>query len=161
MGRMALGVGLSLLALGAALTSAQDVGVEQPKVLTSISAEEMTQLLDGLLLDYEQSTDDDGDPIFIIRFADYSGVLVFYDVTDGSAGALLFQAFFTSGEEAFPLEMVNNWNTARRYTRAYVDADGDAALESDLDLAGGVTEETIRRFIRTFSTSLPGFAEAI
>lgn len=48
-----------------------------------------------------------------------------------------------------PLGKVNEWNRTRRFGRAYLDEEGDSHLESDLDLAGGVTSERIRDFLKT------------
>jgi hypothetical protein len=42
--------------------------------------------------------------------------------------------------------------------RAYLDEDGDPALESELDLEGGVTRQAIISFLDTFEISLSQFA---
>lgn len=48
------------------------------------------------------------------------------------------------------LEHINAWNRERRFSRAYVDADGDAVLEFDLDLEGGVTLGAVDAFLNLF-----------
>lgn len=37
------------------------------------------------------------------------------------------------------LELINAWNRDKRFARAYLDEDGDAAVEMDLDLVQGVS----------------------
>ena len=56
------------------------------------------------------------------------------------------------------VQKINDWNKKQRFCRAYVDKDGDAVLESDLDLEGGVTLENIKAFIDAYRTLLPLFA---
>jgi hypothetical protein len=45
---------------------------------------------------------------------------------------------------------VNEWNQMTRFSRAYLDQEGDAIIEFDLDLESGWTREGIQEFIRTF-----------
>jgi len=56
---------------------------------------------------------------------------------------------------------MNEWNRTHRFTRAYVDTDGGATLESDLDFGGGVVKATIEAFIKGFGDVIPGFANAV
>jgi hypothetical protein len=56
------------------------------------------------------------------------------------------------------LERINAWNREHRFSRAYLDADGDPVLEADLDLSGGVAEGVIRAFLDLFEESLRAFA---
>jgi hypothetical protein len=58
-----------------------------------------------------------------------------------------------SGSDA-TLKKVNRWNETKRFSRSYIDAEGDPCLELDLDLAGGVTTERIQSFFRTCRLSL-------
>jgi len=55
------------------------------------------------------------------------------------------------------LEKVNKWNQEKRFSRAYLDEDGDPHLELDLDLEGGGTEDCVRRFIKISGASLMNF----
>lgn len=61
--------------------------------------------------------------------------------------SLLFYAAFSDGNGT--LEKVNNWNKTRKYSRSYIDNDGDPCLELDLDLVGGVTPDRIKDYLRT------------
>lgn len=44
---------------------------------------------------------------------------------------------------------VNRWNATKRYSKTYLDDDGDPHLELDLDLDGGVTRARIVDYLRT------------
>jgi hypothetical protein len=59
------------------------------------------------------------------------------------------------------LARINEWNSTKRYTRAYIDRDGDPVLEADLDLAGGSTPNAIAELFRTWSASVRLFATHI
>lgn len=55
------------------------------------------------------------------------------------------------------LEHINEWNREARFSRAYVDQDGDAVLEFDLDLEGGVTLGAVHAFLNLFDGIAFGF----
>jgi hypothetical protein len=59
------------------------------------------------------------------------------------------------------VNLVNAWNLEARWTRAYVDGDGDAVLESDIRWAGGITEANFNLFIDSYAQSLSGFTQHI
>ncbi len=59
------------------------------------------------------------------------------------------------------LKLVNEWNTSKRLSRAYVDSDGDYVLESDLEGSAGLTGKQIDVFLGTFALSLDAFKEML
>jgi hypothetical protein len=44
---------------------------------------------------------------------------------------------------------VNEWNRENRFSRAYIENDGSADLEDDLDLANGITPAGFEGFIKS------------
>jgi hypothetical protein len=79
---------------------------------------------------------------------------------EGRCTALSAVAFFGTGENGPGTDDMNAWNATRRLTRAYVTPQG-LALQSDYDLAGGVAQGAIDRFIRSYLISLATFADAL
>jgi hypothetical protein len=65
-----------------------------------------------------------------------------------SGTSLQFYAVFKATETS-SLGKVNQWNRSKRYSRSYIDKDGDPVLELDLDLAGGITRARIIDFLKT------------
>ncbi len=61
-----------------------------------------------------------------------------------------------SGRKA-TLAWVNEWNRSKRFSRAYLDREGDAVLTSDLDLEGGVSRGAVREFVNTFGSAVRAF----
>lgn len=52
------------------------------------------------------------------------------------------------------LPFVNDWNRRKKFTKAYVDDDGDFVLEGEIELVGGrVTREQFLELLRTFAVS--------
>lgn len=58
-------------------------------------------------------------------------------------------------------EDMNEWNKTKRFSRAYLDADNDLVLESDLMSDGGINKENVTRFFSVFLTSVSAFRNFI
>jgi hypothetical protein len=62
-------------------------------------------------------------------------------------------------------QVINNWNGNAKFSRARLNKDPktgteSTVIESNLDVVGGVTEDTIRHFIRSFDIELANWANA-
>jgi len=63
----------------------------------------------------------------------------FLNCQDGqNCSSVQFRAWWTS-EGAHTIEQMNQWNRERRFSAAYLDNSGNATIEFDVNLAGGVT----------------------
>ena len=69
--------------------------------------------------------------------------------------SIQFYASFSDGNAT--LKKVNEWNKNKKYSRSYLNDDGEPCLELDLDLEGGVTEARILDFLATCRISLGGW----
>lgn len=97
--------------------------------------------------------------------ADYSEVdsNIYRFTVKGGYNVLLLNKFddiqlyavFTGGKVS--MSRINDWNRTKRFSRAYLDKDGDPVLEADLDFEGGVTNESVARFVALFVQSLESF----
>jgi len=65
--------------------------------------------------------------------------------------SIQFHSSFADGTAT--LKRVNEWNRTMRYSRSYLDDDGDPHLELDLDMCGGVTTDRIRDYLKTCRVS--------
>jgi hypothetical protein len=125
-------------------------------VRTSITPGEVEALLKSGSYRYER-LEDKGQVYFRLRLAGLRAALYLLDCQEGRCESLQLYAGF-SMEKPPTLERINAWNREHRFSRAYLDADGDPALEADLDLSGGVAEGAIRAFLDLFEESLRAFA---
>ncbi len=64
---------------------------------------------------------------------------------------------YIRGEGRVTMEKVNEWNKTKRFSRAYLDSDGDPNVEWDIDLEGGVSMGAVREGIRTFGIVVEAF----
>jgi len=125
-------------------------------VRTSITPGEVEALLKSGSYRYER-VEDKGQVYFRLRLAGLRAALYLLDCQEGRCESLQLYAGF-SMEKPPTLERINAWNREKRFSQAYLDEDGDPALESELDLEGGVTRQAIISFLETFEVSLSRFA---
>ena len=71
-------------------------------------------------------------------------------------GSLQLYAAFAA-TPATDLARLNEWNRAVRYAKAYLDGEGNAVLEADFPLHGGVTEEAVREWVSIYVACLQRF----
>jgi len=121
-----------LLVAGASLAQTE-------AVIESLSVQQLKTFMSAE--GYAVHVDDDGDLIWKIE--GFNAVMFVADDQE----SLQFYAAFTS--DSADLAKVNMWNRTKRYSRSYLDGDGDPCLELDLDLAGGVMPARIQDFIKT------------
>ena len=80
--------------------------------------------------------DNTGDPKITSATSGANFTINFYGCTKNvSCKTITFYAGW-SGTKA-TVEMMNEWNKAKRFSRAYIDKDGDPVLELDVDLDDG------------------------
>ena len=161
---MLLAAGLVLLALcpqGARtddgegsqfLKGARIGGRGDAKILTTLSGEQMKKILVGE--GYRGlNIDKDGD--IVGRIDD----IPFLIIVASDEEALLFKYSCESNDG--DVGKVNEWNKNRRFSRAYVDDEGDYNLELDLVLSGGITEARVKDFFETSRISMLTFRDEV
>lgn len=83
-----------------------------------------------------------GDPNIIGRIDGIGYAVHFVNCTNNTDCQSL--NFYTAFANVKPsLERINEWNSAKRYGRAYLDVDQDAAIEMDVNLAYGVARANL------------------
>ncbi len=116
-------------------------------VLTTVSGEEMAQIVRDEGYSPELDRDSRGDPMIRFRVEGYNCLLFFYGVKEGRAISVQFRAAF---REKVPIEKVNEWNRKKRFLKVYLDEDDDINMDMDVDLEGGVTREYLAERLRTW-----------
>ena len=59
------------------------------------------------------------------------------------------------------LDFINDWNRTKRFSRAYLDRDGDVVLETEVDIEPGMSEEAIKTWIKGFGVILNFFQHSL
>jgi len=138
----------ALMVLGCATVHAEDV-----EIYETINALQVRSILQDLgFTGIEIDEDDD----IIVQMLGYNVLILIGSYENNS----LQMNFAVSGTDA-NLRMMNEWNRTKRYSTASIDDDGDPVLESDLDLAGGVTRERVEDYLLTYYMLLEAFLDVI
>jgi hypothetical protein len=117
----------------------------------------------------ERQPDDDEGPWIRGEIEETIYTISFLNCENGTnCTSVQFRAWWNS-DGAHTVEMMNDWNRERRFSDAYLDSRGNATIEFDVNLAGGVTavnfddtmqwwEAVLREFRSTVIT--PGYQAA-
>ena len=122
-------------------------------IITSMTSIEFQQLVQAMGFDCTRGKDAAGkdETFFTFRAEGYK-------VASVGPETSYLQLYSGFTDVSPTLATVNEWNQANSFSRAYVDKDGNATLESDIILAGGVTHENIEMFVKTFRDSVTRWA---
>jgi hypothetical protein len=155
---------LSLLVTGCASTGGGGAtgGADgAQEAFDNLTGNDMQAVLTEMGLVWERSVDPDGDPVFLVEIAGTKTLLFMYRGKSGAAGeyySLQLSAAFGFPEGIGPdLNSINKWNYDKRFCRAFLDSDEDPVLQSELFMDGGVTPETVRRFLERFEWAVRDF----
>ncbi|WP_300515860.1 YbjN domain-containing protein [Aliiroseovarius sp.] len=113
-------------------------------VATAASAQNVTASNPQSIMDYyfnegvpaRLGRDTVDDPMITVRQSGSEYTIFFYDCTGGAdCGSIQFYSGYNA-DGSVSMQMVNQWNTDRRYSRAYVLDDGVTKLEYDVYMGG-------------------------
>jgi hypothetical protein len=91
---------------------------------------------------------EDGVPRILWDMGGATGMISFYD----DNGSVLFT--FPAAGTGADMETINAWNRDRRFSRGFMDTDGSAVLELDLDFTGGISRERVADWLRVCVASV-------
>ena len=123
---------------------------EEKTITTRASSQLIETILEALDQDYTEI----GNNAYLFKVANRYKVIL----SNYGEDIRLYAAFDVG---RVTLSRINEWNRRRRFSSAYLDRDNDPVLQADLDFEGGVTGETILRFIAIFTQSVEEFAQHI
>lgn len=132
-----------------AASGSQSTSRSSGEVITTISVGDLRSLLSEM--GYEPRSLEGQDNAWAVQMGDRPVL-----IRIGSEGKNLLLWSYVQGGS---LNKVNEWNKEKRFSRAYLDGDGDANVEWDIDLEGGVTVDAVREGIRTFQAVVQVFKD--
>lgn len=115
-------------------------------VLSEVSTEQLQKMLEGMGYEVEQPKED------VLQFAIEGHTAVIFNKKTN----IQFYSFFKK-KKTMDLKKVNEWNATKRFSRVYIDGDGDAVIEWDVDLEGGTTTGALKESIRTYRMGVMTF----
>jgi len=135
-------VGLLALAATARPAAAQEI-------MSSVSGSHMEKILTGMGIDFEKKND-------TAWRLDLDGKKVLLIMGNDNTDAQLYIGF---GDTKVTPRQMNDWNQNHRFSRAYADDDSNPVLESDLDFAGGTTDDVIVAWIKLYSATVKSYVK--
>ena len=152
---MKLGILVGAAAIVAVL-SATPAGADGT-VYNDLAGSEIAELLDAHGYSATLTTDDHGDPL-VMGSADGLKFKVFtYDCNNQAprrCRSLQFVSAFSLGHKPTPDDYVamNQYNNDRVFGRAFIDTNGDAAVDFVVNLSGGVLAANLMDDVGTWKT---------
>jgi hypothetical protein len=113
-------------------------------LLMSVSQSELMAILHSE--GYAASIDEDGDLMWKVEgvktyfFFDHDGKIIKFHVSFSGTDATLMK--------------INEWNSTKRFSRSFLNSNGNPTLILDLDLTGGITKARLLDYIATCKMSL-------
>jgi len=136
------------------LPVSSSAGGEENKVFKQLSAADTESLLQKFKIEFKKTPGKNNEVNYYdFQRNGYNVRLYWYGGKD-----LMVDVVFAK----LTLPEVNAWNVRAKFSRAclYRDAKGEyTALESNLDLLGGVTEDTVKHFLTVFDNEVKEFAK--
>lgn len=157
MNRMLAGLGVvGVLVLGPSSLQAA------PLPTGGVTAGEVAKALLDKGYKAEVTTDSAGDPM-IRSSADGSNFrILFYSCKN--SGPRCVSITFSAGfdlDKGLSYSRINEWNSEKRFGRAYLDDEMDPYVQMDVDFERGATNEAISNVVDTWAAVLPVFKSFI
>ena len=157
----ALVVVLTLLGI-AMVAPPRAQAADEGQVVFGVTADDVAGVIKKLDYDSKQDIDKDGDPRFTITLAGFKVVLNFYDKQNDTNVYTTFVLYSCyTKDPKVSADVINAWNRDKRFSRAYLNKDGDACVEADLDLRGGDTLGSMSQFIVRYRQTVNEFTKYI
>jgi len=132
-----------------------------------VSADQLEDILDRAAdaLSYERSVDGVGRPMWNVEDSETGLRFKLYMYDDDESDPEAYESILARSGFGMPnpptIWTINGFNQNKRFSRAFLNDDGDPIVEADLDLFAGVTEDVVLRFVMRFIVTLSEFAAYI
>lgn len=147
---------LASMITGAALVLAASVSAHAQGTITGADTDEILNIARGYG-SATLATQSNGDPQINGKINGISYQVFFRNCTENTnCEDLNFYLGFLDFKPT--LEVINDWNYTKRFSRAYLDPDQDASVEMDLDLVQGVSAEYLDAQFNVWNMVLTQFA---
>jgi len=147
MSRLGRRVSLVAITAGALLAAPSFTPpVAAQEVVSEVSTDQLQKMLESMGYEVEQPKED------VLQFAIEGHTAL---VINKKKNIQLYSYF--KKQKKMDLKKVNEWNATKRFSRAYLDQDGDAVIEWDVDLEGGTTHGQLKESIRTYRLGVMTF----
>lgn len=153
---------LQMMLLGAAMLAATAPALAQNRMVTAENPASLVAALQAAGYKAELTKDSTGDPMINSAAGGSRFGILFYGCTNGAkCETIQFSASWNTDKTPDP-KLINDWNRTKRWTKAFIDKEGDPVIDYDLDLrAGGIPEPVMISVIEQFTDMMGAFEKHI
>ena len=154
-------LGIRTLVASAGLAVGLMVAMPAQAQMITANAASIAGVLRAKGLTVEVTTDKDGDPRLTTSDGGIKFEVWFYGCTahKNCTSAQFYAGFTDTKMDALKL---NDWNRSHRFGRAYIDSDGDPAVEMDIDLDdGGMPRPLFEDNLEFWATTMTAFEKFV
>ena len=146
-----------MLAACAATLPAAGAVAEQAGMLYASDPEAIAALIRDEGYKAQVGVDGVGDPKITSAIDGSNYTILFYGCTEGAnCDSVQFRAGWRM-DGGVTLEVLDDWNTTKRFGKAYRDDEDDPNLEMNLTMVGGVTRENFLETLDWWGIAVRGF----
>jgi len=125
-----------------------------------VTAQEVASVLQEKGYKAQVTKDKDGDPLIRSAAGGNDFLILYYECKRRPrCASIQFYAGFK--KQGISPERIAEWNSTKRFGRAYLDSDSDPRVEMDVDVEHGATTEAIANDMERWSTVLAEFTKFI
>ena len=130
-------------------------------MLLATAPEPIAAILQEAGLQAQIEKDQVGDPLIKSSVSGANFGLLFFGCTDGTnCSSVGFTACFKL-DPATSMDVINKWNDEIRYSRALLGTDMTSCLRQDIDMTGGISADSFKSALQTWSQNLGKFTVTI
>ncbi len=96
----------------------------------------------------------------VFTLSGHKSIIALYQCKQEHCGTIKMTTFFKP-PKPIGAKQINTWNQTRRYTRAYLNKEGNPILEADIDLDGGAPKEVVVDFVMRQQSMIAWFAKFV
>jgi hypothetical protein len=144
--------------LAGAFLAAGTIAAQAQALVDGTNVDEIVNLARGYGAASSDTTSS-GDPMITGKVNGVAYDIYFHNCTSNTNCEDI--RFFASFASKPTLETINEWNRDKRWGKAYLDSNLDAALEWDLNLVHGVARENLDNSLAVWMNTMDAFATFI
>jgi len=131
------------------------------QTLATINGPEMQSLLQDWGYKAELTETNAGNPMINSSIEGLNYSIFFYGCdSQDVCGSIQYSTWFTLNNPV-PADTVNDWNRTKRFGKAWLDQDGRAYLQMDINVAGGVSRDNLHEWLDWWGIGVSEFATFI
>ncbi|MDX2102977.1 MAG: YbjN domain-containing protein [Alphaproteobacteria bacterium] len=157
------GMAAAALIVSAPTVAEAPVAPPTGQSLAALTPTQITAALERWGMAVRLTADASGEPLLLVSnrgFGMEAAKVFFWSCRPTGCASLTLWAYFPK-PAGNAMALVNHWNLRERWSRAYIDEDGDPVLEMDINAVGGIGSANLDLLLETYVRQVRRFAESL